>query len=82
MGRSPSGAVPAGLRTTRFGSGLPSRTRAAADLADYIKNLEEQYEEAQSRRPATPAEGGGELPSAEDLLSGLEGFLRDQRDEG
>ena len=52
------------------------------EAADYIKNLEEQYDENQSRRPAAPAEGGGELPSAEDLLSDLEGFLRDQRDEG
>ena len=50
--------------------------------ADYIKNLEEQYDENQSRQPAPPEEGG-ELPSAEDLLSDLEGFLRDQqRDDG
>ena len=53
----------------------------SSEAADYIKNLEEQYDENQSRRPAPPDEGGAELPSAEDLLSDLEGFLRDQRDD-
>ena len=51
-------------------------------MADYIKHLDEQYDANQSRRPSAPDEGG-ELPSAEDLLSDLEGFLRDQqRDDG
>lgn len=53
----------------------------SSEAADYIKNLEEQYDENQSRRPVAPDEGGAELPSAEDLLSDLEGFLRDQRDD-
>ena len=51
-------------------------------MADYIKHLEEPYDANQSRWPSPPDEGG-ELPSAEDLLSDLEGFLRDrQRDDG
>lgn len=51
----------------------------SSEAAEYVKNLEEQYD-ANQRRPAR--EEGGELPSAEDLLSDLEGFLRDQqRDE-
>ncbi|MYD65445.1 MAG: PAC2 family protein [Chloroflexi bacterium] len=53
----------------------------SSEAADYIKNLEEQYDENESRRPAPPDEGGAALPSAEDLLSDLEGFLRDQRDD-
>ena len=55
---------------------------SSCEAANYIKNLEEQYDANQSRWPSPPDEGG-ELPSAEDLLSDLEGFLRDrQRDDG
>jgi hypothetical protein len=51
----------------------------SSEAAAYIRNLEEQYD-ADVPQLSAPDEGGGaELPSAEDLLTDLEGFLRDQR---
>ncbi len=69
-------------QATDFEDQVRQALEESNEAADYIKNLEEQYDENQSRQPAAPEEGG-ELPSAEDLLSDLEGFLRDQqRDDG
>jgi hypothetical protein len=55
----------------------------SSEAASYVRQLEEQYDED---RPAMPAldegdGGGGELPAAEDLLSDLENFLRERRDD-
>jgi predicted ATP-grasp superfamily ATP-dependent carboligase len=53
----------------------------SGEAAAYIRSLEEQFD-ANVPQLAAPDEGGAaELPSAEDLLSDLEGFLRDQRDD-
>ena len=57
------------------------------DASSYVRQLEEQYDED---RPQTPAieegiEGqfapGGELPEAGELLSDLENFLKEKRDD-
>ena len=68
-------------RAAEFDAQVAEALAGSSEAADYIRNLEEQYDANQ--RPAPPDEGGGDLPSAEDLLSDLEGFLRDQqRDDG
>lgn len=50
----------------------------SSEAAQYVRQLEEQYD---ANRPTTPAlpEERAELPSTEDLLSDLERFLKRQR---
>ena len=45
------------------------------DTADYVRTLEEQYDQQRGRPPEEP------LPSAGDILGDLEQFLREQRGE-
>ena len=68
-------------RAAEFEEQVREALSDSSEAADYIRNLEEQYDANQ--RPAPPDAGAADLPSAEDLLSDLEGFLRDQqRDDG
>ena len=65
----------------RFEEQVQEAMADSSEAASYIRNLEEQYD-ANGPQRAAPDEGGAaELPSAEDLLSDLEGFLRDQRSD-
>ena len=65
----------------RFEEQVKEAMAESGEVASYIRNLEEQYD-ANGPQRAAPDEGGAaELPSAEDLLSDLEGFLRDQRSD-
>jgi len=63
----------------RFAERVQEAMTESSEAASYIRDLEAQYD-ADVPRSAPPDEGAAaELPSAEDLLSDLEGFLRDQR---
>ena len=56
----------------------------SSEAADYVRQLEEQYD---ANRPTAPTEPGAagrspELPPTADLLDDLESFLRQRRDSG
>lgn len=66
-------------RAEDFAEQVREAMSESSEAASYIQNLEEQYD-ADIPQLAAPDEGGAaDLPSAEDLLSDLEGFLRDQQ---
>ena len=65
----------------RFEEQVQEAMGESSEAATYIRNLEEQYDANVPQRAAPDEGGSAELPSAEDLLSDLEGFLRDQRSD-
>ena len=69
-------------RIERFKEQVQQAITESGEAESYIRMLESQYD-ANLPQLTEPETGDDpELPSAEDLLSDLEGFLRDQRDEG
>ena len=69
-------------RIERFKEQVQQAITESGEAESYIRMLESQYDANLPQLTAPDAGGDPELPSAEDLLSDLEGFLRDQRDEG
>ncbi len=69
-------------RIERFKEQVQQAITESGEAESYIRMLESQYDANLPQLPAPDAGDDPELPSAEDLLSDLEGFLRDQRDEG
>ena len=70
-------------RAEAFAKQVREAMDESSEAAAYVRQLEEQYDED---RPATPAfeesdGGSAELPAADDLLSDLENFLRERRDD-
>ena len=65
----------------RFEEQVQEAMGESSEATTYIRNLEEQYDANVPQRAAPDEGGSAELPSAEDLLSDLEGFLRDQRSD-
>jgi proteasome assembly chaperone (PAC2) family protein len=51
------------------------------EASAYVRQLEEQFDSNQPPLPAPPESRPQELPSAEDLLTDLERFLKDQRQD-
>ena len=51
------------------------------EAASYVRQLEEQFDTNQPPLPTPQNAPTGELPSAEDLLTDLERFLKDQRQD-
>ena len=69
-------------RIERFKEQVEQAITESGEAESYIRMLESQYDANLPQLTAPDAGDDPELPSAEDLLSDLEGFLRDQRDEG
>ena len=69
-------------RIERFKEQVQQAITESGEAESYIRMLESQYDANLPQLTAPDAGADPELPSAEDLLSDLEGFLRDQRDEG
>ena len=69
-------------RIERFKEQVQQAITESGEAESYIRMLESQYDANLPQLTAPDAGDDPELPSAEDLLSDLEGFLRDQRDEG
>lgn len=69
-------------RAEAFAEQVREVMEESSEAASYVRQLEEQYDED---RPVLPAfeegePGDGELPATDDLLSDLENFLRERRD--
>ena len=69
-------------RIERFKEQVQQAITESGEAESYIRMLESQYDANLPQLTEPDAGDDPELPSAEDLLSDLEGFLRDQRDEG
>ena len=69
-------------RIERFSEQVQEAVTESGEAESYIRMLEQQYDDNLEQEAARESATDAELPSAEDLLSDLEGFLRDQRDEG
>ena len=69
-------------RIERFKEQVQQAITESGEAESYIRMLESQYDANLPQLTEPDAGDAPELPSAEDLLSDLEGFLRDQRDEG
>ena len=67
-------------RIARFSEQVQEAVTESGEAESYIRMLEQQYDDNLEQEAARESAGDAELPSAEDLLSDLEGFLRDQRD--
>ncbi|MBM4415666.1 MAG: PAC2 family protein [Chloroflexi bacterium] len=67
-------------RVAAFAEQVDEAMEHTAEADDYVRMLEEQFDQSshEAREPAAPAE----LPSSDELLSDLERFLREQRDDG
>lgn len=50
------------------------------NIRSYVQNLEEQYGQPESEAADATDESTGELPSADDILKGIEDLLRENRD--
>ena len=89
LGRGFGARIPLGRiekRIERFGEQVRQAIAESSEAESYVRMLESQYD-ANADADAPPGEagsGGGaaELPSADDLLSDLEGFFRRNRREG
>ena len=69
-------------RIERFKEQVQQAITESGEAESYIRMLESQYDANLPQLTEPDTGDDPELPSAEDLLSDLEGFLRDQRDEG
>ena len=69
-------------RIERFKEQVQQAITDSGEAESYIRMLESQYDANLPQLTEPDTGDDPELPSAEDLLSDLEGFLRDQRDEG
>ena len=69
-------------RIERFKEQVQQAITDSGEAESYIRMLESQYDAKLPQLTEPDTGDDPELPSAEDLLSDLEGFLRDQRDEG
>ena len=69
-------------RIERFKEQVEQAITESGEAESYIRMLESQYDANLPQLTEPDTGDDPELPSAEDLLSDLEGFLRDQRDEG
>lgn len=69
-------------RIERFSEQVQEAVTESGEAESYIRMLEQQYDDNLEQEAARESATDAELPSAEDLLSDLEGFLRDQRDDG
>ena len=69
-------------RIERFKEQVQQAITESGEAESYIRMLESQYDANLPQLTEPDVGDDPELPSAEDLLSDLEGFLRDQRDEG
>ena len=67
-------------RAERFADQVREAMTESSEAESYIRQLEEQYD-ANVPQLSLPEQGGGELPPAEDLLTDLESFLREQRED-
>lgn len=67
-------------RVERFTDQVREAMTESGEAESYIRQLEEQYD-ANVPQLSLPEQGGGELPPAEDLLTDLESFLREQRED-
>lgn len=52
----------------------------SSDAAGYVRQLEEQYDSEPQQVPMDREEASPELPATEDIMDGLERFLRESRD--
>ena len=69
-------------RIARFSEQVQEAVTESGEAESYIRMLEQQYDANIEQQAEQESAADAELPSAEDLLSDLEGFLRDQRDDG
>ena len=69
-------------RIERFKEQVQQAITESGEAESYIQMLEQQYDANLPQLSEPEAGDDPELPSAEALLSDLEGFLRDQRDDG
>ena len=67
-------------RIERFSEQVQQAVTESGEAESYIQMLEQQYDANAEQEAQRESGADAELPSAEDLLSDLEGFLRDQRD--
>ena len=67
-------------RIERFKEQVQQAVTESGEAESYIQMLEQQYDANAEQEAQRESGEEAELPSAEDLLSDLEGFLRDQRD--
>ena len=85
LGRGFGARIPLGRiekRIERFGEQVRQAIAESSEAESYVRMLESQYD-ANADAPSGAGDGGAaELPSAEDLLSDLEGFLRRNQREG
>lgn len=72
-------------RVDAFANQVREAMQESSEAESYVRQLEEQYDENQPQLPTfdEPTDGpaGGELPAAADLLSDLENFLRERRQD-
>ena len=68
-------------RIERFSEQVQEAVTESGEAESYIQMLEQQYDDNLEQQAKQESVEDAELPSAEDLLSDLEGFLRDQRDD-
>jgi hypothetical protein len=63
----------------RFAARVEEASRGDDQIGQYVRTLEEHYGENEQAEQAS-AEGGAELPSADDILRDVEDFLRGSND--
>ena len=68
-------------RVERFSEQVQQALTETGEAETYIHQLEQQYDANLPQLSLPEAGGGSELPEAEDLLTDLESFLREQRNE-
>ncbi len=81
-----TGRVGLEKQLSEFDEQVEEALTQSGEAADYVRQLEEQYDANRPAGAATPetdaeaAERSSELPSSSDLLDDLESFLRQRRD--
>ncbi|MDP6605172.1 MAG: PAC2 family protein [Dehalococcoidia bacterium] len=72
-------------RVEAFADQVREAMQESSEAESYVTQLEEQYDENQPQLPTFDAPAGepgsGNLPAADDLLSDLENFLRERRQD-
>ena len=68
-------------RIERFAEQVQQALSESGEAESYISQLEQQYDANIPKLSLPEAGGGAELPEAEELLTDLESFLREQRDD-